>query len=159
MPKVTYTPPQKIAILKKVQAYVDRGLTVNEAVRRVGIAINTYYKWLEEYGPQLQALESSNKSDRIYRDTSAAIGDVRDISIILLERIRDEVEVPKLDQNNIRALAQAAQAVSALGRLVLELAAVEAQNASSIPETAEDVRRRLEQVREQMRKIYNVPIS
>lgn len=159
MPKVTYTPTQKIAILKKVQAYMDRGLTVNEAVKRVGLAINTYYKWLKEYGPQMEALESTNKADRIYRETSAVITDVRDISVILLERIKDEVQVPKLDQGNIRALAQAAQAVSALGRLALELAAVEAQNASAIPETAEEVRKRLEQVREQMRKIYNVPVS
>lgn len=155
MPKVSYSPAQRIAVLKKVKALMEeRGLPFHEAVRRVGIAPNTYYKWMKLYGAQLEIEEKSNPANRAYRDATVTLQDLRDIGLAILERIREEVMVPKPDGTNIRALAQAAQAVASLGRLLMDISAAEAQMVVDVPKNAEEVRERLERVRQHLAQVY-----
>ena len=50
MPRRRFTSEQIITILRETEILVNQGLTVNEAVRKLGISEQTYYRWRKEYG-------------------------------------------------------------------------------------------------------------
>lgn len=45
-----YTPEQIISKLREAEVLLSQGRTVGEAVRHLGVAEQTYYRWRNEYG-------------------------------------------------------------------------------------------------------------
>ncbi len=50
MPQKRYLPEEIIHKLREVEVLLSQGQTVGEAVRQLGIAEQTYYRWRKEYG-------------------------------------------------------------------------------------------------------------
>ncbi len=50
MPRKRYSPDEIIHKLREAEVLLSQGLTVQEAVRQLGIAEQTYYRWRKEYG-------------------------------------------------------------------------------------------------------------
>ena len=50
MSRKRYTPEQIIGKLREAEVETSRGMTVAEAVRKLGITEQTYYRWRQEYG-------------------------------------------------------------------------------------------------------------
>ena len=50
MSRKRYTPEQIIGKLREAEVETSRGMTVAEAVRKLGITEHTYYRWRQEYG-------------------------------------------------------------------------------------------------------------
>jgi putative transposase len=45
-----YTPEQIISKLREVDVLQSQGMSIEEAVRKLDIASQTYYRWRKEYG-------------------------------------------------------------------------------------------------------------
>lgn len=45
-----YTPEQIISKLREAEVLLSQGRTVGEAVRQLGVAEQTYYRWRNQYG-------------------------------------------------------------------------------------------------------------
>jgi transposase len=45
-----YSPEEVIAKLREAEVLLSQGMTVVEAVRKLGISEQTYYRWKKEYG-------------------------------------------------------------------------------------------------------------
>ena len=67
MPRKQFTSEQIITILREAEILVNQGSTVIEAVRKLGISEQTYYRWRKEYGgmridqaKRLKELEKEN---------------------------------------------------------------------------------------------------
>ena len=67
MKKKNHTPEQIITKLRKVEARTAQGATVAEAVKQIGVAEQTYYRWKKQYGQmdrsqakRLKELEKEN---------------------------------------------------------------------------------------------------
>jgi hypothetical protein len=50
MPRKRFTSEQIITILREAEILVNQGPTFIEAVRKLGISEQTYYRWRKEYG-------------------------------------------------------------------------------------------------------------
>ena len=50
MPKRKHTPEEIINKLREAEVIVSSGGTVAEAVRRIGVSEQTFYRWRSEYG-------------------------------------------------------------------------------------------------------------
>ena len=50
MPRKAYTPEQIIGKLREVELLIHKGLSVGEAIRKIGVSEYTYYRWRREYG-------------------------------------------------------------------------------------------------------------
>ena len=62
-----YSPEEIIAKLREAEVLLSQGMTVGKAVKKLGIAEQTYYRWKKEYGGldktqanKLKALEKEN---------------------------------------------------------------------------------------------------
>ena len=67
MPRKRHKPEEIVAKLRQVDVLVSQGQSVADAVRAVGVAEVTYYRWRQEYGglkadqvKRLKALETEN---------------------------------------------------------------------------------------------------
>ena len=67
MVKKTYTPEQIINKLREAEIHLNRGATIAETSRKLGITEQTYYRWRKEYGGlrveqarKLKGLEKEN---------------------------------------------------------------------------------------------------
>lgn len=67
MKKKKHTPEQIISKLRKVEVLTAQGSTVAEAVKHIGVAEQTYYRWRKQYGgmdkdelKRLKELEKEN---------------------------------------------------------------------------------------------------
>ena len=67
MPRKRHKPEEIIAKLRQVDVLASQGQTVADAVRSIGVAEVTYYRWRQEYGGlkadqvrRLKALEAEN---------------------------------------------------------------------------------------------------
>ena len=67
MKKKNHTPERIITKLRKVEALTAQGATVAEAVKQIGVAEQTYYRWKKQYGQmdrnqakRLKELEKEN---------------------------------------------------------------------------------------------------
>lgn len=67
MKRKKYTPEQIVDHLRKVEALSVQGSTVAEAVKKLGITEQTYYRWKKQYGgmdrdhvKRLKELEQEN---------------------------------------------------------------------------------------------------
>jgi putative transposase len=50
MPRKAHTPEQIIGKLREVELLIHKGLSVGEAIRKIGVSEYTYYRWRREYG-------------------------------------------------------------------------------------------------------------
>ncbi len=67
MARNTYTPEQIINKLREAEIHINQGITISEASRKIGITVQTYYRWRKEYGGlrieqarKLKSLEKEN---------------------------------------------------------------------------------------------------
>jgi transposase-like protein len=67
MPVKKYLPEEVIAKLREAEVYLSQGMTVVQAVKKLGISEQTYYRWKKEYGgldktqaKKLKELEKEN---------------------------------------------------------------------------------------------------
>jgi len=50
MPTKRYTPEQIIHHLRETEVLLSQGMTAENAARRIGVSVQTYYRWRKEYG-------------------------------------------------------------------------------------------------------------
>jgi putative transposase len=50
MARKTYTPEQIVDKLNEVESQINRGISISEACRKIGVTDQTYYNWRKEYG-------------------------------------------------------------------------------------------------------------
>ncbi len=50
MGKKRYSPEQIIHKLREVEILVNRGATIGEASKKIGVTEQTYYRWRKDYG-------------------------------------------------------------------------------------------------------------
>lgn len=50
MPRKQFSSEQIITQLREAEVLLSQGLTVSEAVKKLGISEQTYYRWRKEYG-------------------------------------------------------------------------------------------------------------
>ncbi len=50
MGKKRYSPEQVIHKLREVEILVNRGATIGEASKKIGVTEQTYYRWRKDYG-------------------------------------------------------------------------------------------------------------
>lgn len=67
MAKKKYSPEQVVQILRNIETEQGKGSTQEEAVKKSGITIQTYFRWRKEYGglktdqaKRLRDLENEN---------------------------------------------------------------------------------------------------
>jgi putative transposase len=67
MGRVRFTPEQIIGKLREAELILGQGTDIGEAVRKLGISQQTYYRWRKEYGGmrvdqarRLKELETEN---------------------------------------------------------------------------------------------------
>lgn len=88
MAKKRYTTEQIIGMLREVEILLAQGQTVEHAVRHIGVANQTYYRWRQEYGgmkvdqaKRLRELEKENgRLKRLVADQALDIAILKDIS-------------------------------------------------------------------------------
>lgn len=60
MAKKKHSPEEIVKILRDIEIEQGRGLTQEEASRKVGVTIQTYYRWRKEFGGlKIDQLEGS----------------------------------------------------------------------------------------------------
>lgn len=67
MPRKRYKPEEIVAKLRQVDVLVSQGQSVADAIRAIGVAEVTYYRWRQEFGglkadqvKRLKELEAEN---------------------------------------------------------------------------------------------------
>jgi len=67
MARKTCTPEQIINKLREAEVYINQGVSISEASRKIGVTEQTYYRWRKEYGglrieqaKRLKELEKEN---------------------------------------------------------------------------------------------------
>jgi transposase-like protein len=67
MSRKRFTAEQIISKLREVEVEIARGVSVGQAVRKIGVTEQTYYRWRKEYGglrvdqaKRLKSLEKEN---------------------------------------------------------------------------------------------------
>ena len=92
MARTRHTPEQIVAKLRQVDVLTAQGQSVAEAIRSIGVAEVTYYRWRQEYGglkseqiKRLKQLETENARLR------KAVSDLTLDKLILQEAARGNV--------------------------------------------------------------------
>ena len=82
-------PEEIVAKLRQVEVLQGQGIPVADAVRQIGVAQNTYYRWRKEYGgmnrAQLKRLKELEKENQRLR---RAVSDLTLDKLILTEAAR-----------------------------------------------------------------------
>lgn len=67
MGRIRFTAEQIIGKLREAEVLLSQGLSIGEAIRRLGVSEQTYYRWRKEYGgmridqaKRLKELETEN---------------------------------------------------------------------------------------------------
>jgi putative transposase len=79
MTEVKWTPEKIEGVMREVAADVDRGLSVEQSLKRFGVASSMYYRWKAKYGvpeaeQQVKELLAENK--RLHRVVSQQALDI-----------------------------------------------------------------------------------
>ena len=88
MAKVNYTVEQIIVKLREVEIYCGQGQSIIEAVRKIGVSEQTYYKWRKKYGymttndaKRLKTLEVENaRLKKIVAEQTLDIAILKDVN-------------------------------------------------------------------------------
>jgi transposase-like protein len=79
MPRKTFTPEQIIGKLREVELAIHQGLGVKEAIRKIGVAEHTYYRWRKEYGGM--GVQQARKLKGLERENARLKKLVADLSL------------------------------------------------------------------------------
>jgi transposase-like protein len=67
MARRSFTPERIINKLREAEIYINQGISIAEASRKIGVTQQTYYRWRKEYGglrieqaKKLKSLEKEN---------------------------------------------------------------------------------------------------
>jgi putative transposase len=67
MGRLRFTPEQIIGKLREAEVVLGQGMSIGEAIRKLGVSEQTYYRWRKEYGGmrvdqarRLKGLETEN---------------------------------------------------------------------------------------------------
>ena len=89
MARKTYKPEEIVAKLRQVDVLHSQGITMAEAVRKIGVTGVRYYRWRKEYGglktDQLKRLKELQKENERLR---RAVSDLTLDKLILAEAAR-----------------------------------------------------------------------
>jgi hypothetical protein len=94
MPRKRYSPDEIIHKLREAEVSLSQGQTVQEAVRQLGIAEQTYYRWRKEYG-SISEKPHTDENDIIcwhYDHTSGQT--IKGINIISVMYHAQDVSLP-----------------------------------------------------------------
>jgi transposase-like protein len=88
MSKRNYTAEEIIIKLREVEVLCGQGKTIGEAVRQIGVAEQTYYRWRQKYGgmntvdaKRLRELEKENsRLKKLVADLSLDNAILRDVT-------------------------------------------------------------------------------
>lgn len=88
MSKRNYTAEEIIIKLREIEVLCGQGKTVGEAVRQIGVAEQTYYRWRQKYGgmntvdaKRLRELEKENsRLKKLVADLSLDNAILRDVT-------------------------------------------------------------------------------
>ena len=80
MGRVRFTPEQIIGKLREAELHLGQGMNIGEAIRKLGVSEQTYYRWRKEYGGmrvdqarRLKELEQENaRLKKLVADLSLA---------------------------------------------------------------------------------------
>jgi transposase-like protein len=79
MARKTYTPEQIINKLREAEIHINRGISIAEAIRKIGITEQTYYRWRKEYGGL--RIEQARKLKNLEKENSQLKKLVADLSL------------------------------------------------------------------------------
>jgi transposase-like protein len=79
MVKKGYTPEQIINKLREAEIYINQGISIGEASRKIGITQQTYYRWRKEYGGM--RTEQAKKLKNLEKENAQLKKLVADISL------------------------------------------------------------------------------
>jgi transposase-like protein len=79
MVKKGYTPEQIINKLREAEIYINQGISIGEASRKIGITQQTYYRWRKEYGGM--RTEQAKKLKNLEKENARLKKLVADISL------------------------------------------------------------------------------
>jgi|TARA_B100001971_G_C18080870_1_gene478228 transposase-like protein len=79
MVKKSHSPEQIINKLREAELLLNRGSTVSEASRKIGVTEQTYYRWRKEYGGM--RIEQAKKLKILERENTRLKKLVADISL------------------------------------------------------------------------------
>ena len=81
MVRKAYIPEQIINKLREAEIYINQGISISEASRKIGVTEQTYYRWHKEYGglriaqaKKLKNLKKENARLKKLRKNSGYIG-------------------------------------------------------------------------------------
>lgn len=88
MARKIYTAEKIIQLLREIEIHLGQGLTVALAARKVGITVQSYYRWRKEYGglnknqaQRLKELEKENsRLKRLVADLSLDNAILKDVT-------------------------------------------------------------------------------
>lgn len=88
MAKKRYTAEQIIGMLREVEILLSQGQTIAHAIKHIGIAEQTYYRWRREYGgmkvdqaKRLRELEKENgRLKKLVADQALDIAILKDVA-------------------------------------------------------------------------------
>ena len=79
MRKKEFTPEQIINMLREAEVLLSQGATAAEAVRKLGITEQTYYRWRREYGGM--RVEQAKRLKELERENTRLKKLVADLSL------------------------------------------------------------------------------
>ena len=79
MAKKSYPPEVIISKLREAEILLNRGATVSEASRKIGVTQQTYYRWRKEYGGM--RIEQAKKLKAVEKENTRLKKLVADISL------------------------------------------------------------------------------
>ena len=79
MVKKGYTPEQIINKLREAEILLSQGSSVAEAIRKIGIVEQTYYRWRKEYGGM--RVEQARKLKELEKENARLKKLVADLSL------------------------------------------------------------------------------
>ena len=79
MVKKNFTPEQIINKLREAEVHTNRGISVSEASRKIGVTEQTYYRWRKEYGGL--RIEQAKKLKHLEKENARLKKLVADLSL------------------------------------------------------------------------------
>jgi len=79
MVRKIYTPEQIINKLREAEIYINQGIPIAEASRKIGITEQTYYRWRREYGGL--RIEQAKKLKNLEKENTRLKKLVADLSL------------------------------------------------------------------------------
>jgi putative transposase len=79
MVRKTCTPEQIINKLREAEIHINRGISISEASRKIGVTEQTYYRWRKEYGGL--RIEQAKKLKHLEKENARLKKLVADLSL------------------------------------------------------------------------------